>query len=44
VPIASDVDCADRGGDGPAYVDGPVRVTGSDIYNLDGNGDGIGCQ
>lgn len=26
VPIASDVDCAAGGGNGPAYVRGPVRV------------------
>ena len=44
VPIASDVDCAGRGGNGPAYVQGPVRVIGSDIYQLDGDGDGIGCE
>jgi hypothetical protein len=29
---------------GPAYVRGPVTVVGSDIYRLDGNGDGIGCE
>jgi len=44
VPIASDVDCAGRGGNGPAYVQGPVRVIGSDIYELDRDGDGIGCE
>jgi hypothetical protein len=44
VPIASDVDCAGGGGDGPAYVTGPVRVVGSDIYDLDRDGDGIGCD
>jgi resuscitation-promoting factor RpfB len=43
VPIASDVDCAGSG-DGPGYVHGPVRVTGSDIYDLDPNGDGVGCD
>jgi hypothetical protein len=43
VPIASDVDCAGGGGNGPAYVQGPVRVVGRDIYDLDSNGDGIGC-
>ena len=31
-------------GDGPRYVTGPVYVTGPDIYVLDGNHDGIGCQ
>jgi ketosteroid isomerase-like protein len=44
VPIASDVDCAGGGGNGPAYVRGPVRVIGTDIYDLDRDGDGIGCD
>lgn len=44
VPIASDVDCAGGSGDGPAYVQGPVRVIGTDIYGLDADGDGIGCD
>lgn len=44
VPIASDVDCAGGSGDGPAYVRGPVRVIGTDIYDLDRDGDGIGCE
>ena len=41
---ASDYDCAGGSGDGPKYVYGPVRVTGSDPYDLDRDGDGIGCQ
>lgn len=44
VPIASDVDCAGGRGNGPAYVRGPVRVIGPDVYRLDGDGDGIGCE
>jgi hypothetical protein len=44
VPIASDVDCAGGSGDGPAYVKGPVRVIGDDIYGLDRDGDGIACE
>jgi resuscitation-promoting factor RpfB len=44
VPIASDVDCAGGSGNGPAYVQGPVRVVGTDIYGLDADGDGIGCE
>jgi resuscitation-promoting factor RpfB len=44
VPIAYDVDCAGGSGNGPAYVAGPVYVTGSDIYGLDGDHDGIGCE
>ena len=44
VPIASDVDCAGGIGNGPAYVQGPVRVIGTDVYGLDRDGDGIGCE
>ena len=44
VPIASDVDCAGGSGNGPAYVDGPLRIVGSDIYDLDRDGDGIACD
>jgi hypothetical protein len=41
---ASDYDCAGGSGDGPRYVTGPVRVTGSDPYRLDADRDGIGCE
>jgi hypothetical protein len=44
VPIASDVDCAGGSGNGPAYVQGPVKVIGTDIYGLDDDGNGIGCE
>jgi hypothetical protein len=44
VPIASDVDCAGGSGNGPAYVEGPVRITGDDIYDLDRDGDGVACD
>lgn len=44
VPISSDVDCAGGSGDGPGYVQGPVQVVGSDIYDLDRDGDGIACD
>lgn len=44
VPIASDVDCAGGSGNGPAYVRGPVTVVGSDIYGLDRDGNGVGCE
>lgn len=44
VPIASDVDCAGGKGNGPVYVRGPVRVIGSDIYDLDRDNDGYGCE
>ena len=41
---ASDYDCASGEGDGPKYADGPIEVTGSDPYGLDGNNDGVGCE
>jgi hypothetical protein len=45
VPIARDVDCEGGSGDGPAYVKGPVRVIGTDIYGLDRGGEpGVGCE
>jgi hypothetical protein len=44
VPIAADVDCEGGGGNGPAYVQGPVNVVGEDIYGLDRNSDGVGCE
>lgn len=44
VPIASDVDCAGGKGNGPAYVQGPIRVIGTDIYDLDRDGNGIACE
>ncbi len=44
VPIASDVDCAGGSGNGPAYVAGPVTVVGNDIYDLDHDGNGTGCE
>jgi hypothetical protein len=44
VPVASDVDCAGGSGNGPEYVQGPVRVTGTDIYELDRDGNGVACE
>jgi hypothetical protein len=44
VPVASDVDCAGGSGNGPAYVQRPVRVTGPDEYGLDADGNGVGCE
>lgn len=44
VPIASDVDCAGGRGNGPVFVKGPIRVLGSDIYDLDRDHDGIACE
>ena len=40
---ASDYDCAGGAGNGPAYT-GFVRVTGSDPYDLDADGDGLACE
>lgn len=36
LPVVSDLDCGE--------INGPVRVTGSDPYRLDADGDGIGCD
>jgi len=44
VPIASDVDCAGGGGNGPEYVTGPITIIGVDIYKLDRDGDGKACE
>jgi hypothetical protein len=44
IPPGPDVDCAGGSGDGPRYVEGPIRVTGSDPYGLDRDRDGIGCE
>lgn len=41
---ASDYDCVGGGGDGPEYVQGTIKVTGSDPYNLDTDGDGKACE
>ena len=44
VPIASDVDCAGGPGNGPEYVQGPVKIVGKDIYELDRDKNGLGCE
>jgi hypothetical protein len=44
LPYASDYDCSGGSGNGPEYVYGSVRVTGSDPYDLDRDGDGVGCD
>ncbi len=43
-PNSSDYDCSGGSGDGPDYVDGPVEVVGSDPFDLDRDGDGVGCE
>lgn len=42
-PNAVDYDCAGGSGDGPLYT-GTVEVLGVDHYELDADGDGIGCD
>jgi spore coat protein U-like protein len=42
-PTASDYDCEGGSGDGPEYT-GTVTVVGDDHFDLDRDGDGIGCQ
>jgi len=43
-PATTDADCAKGGGNGPVYVQGPIRVVGPDPYELDRDGDGIACE
>lgn len=43
VPIDSDVDCEGGSGNGPSYS-GQVTVVGEDIYGLDADDDGVGCE
>ncbi len=43
VPIARDVDCAGAGR-GPVFVTGPVEVIGTDVYHLDRDHNGVGCD
>lgn len=44
LPPGPDVDCAGGSGNGPRYVEGPVRVRGDDPYGLDSDGNGVGCE
>jgi beta-lactam-binding protein with PASTA domain len=43
-PGAVDYDCAGGSGDGPKYVEGPIRVLAPDPFDLDRDGDGWGCE
>ncbi len=43
-PAVEDYDCASGSGNGPEYVEGPIRVRPPDPFDLDGNGDGWGCE
>jgi hypothetical protein len=42
-PNAYDYDCRGGSGDGPYYT-GKVRIVGPDVYRLDADGDGWGCE
>ena len=42
-PNASDYDCAGGEGNGPEYT-GTVTVIGPDEFDLDADGDGLGCE
>ena len=44
LPPASSYDCAGGSGNGPAYANGPIQVTGSDPYDLDAENDGVACD
>ena len=42
-PSSYDYDCAGGSGDGPDYT-GRVEVVGDDHFDLDRDGDGVGCE
>lgn len=45
LPFASDVDCAGGSGNGPEYTAAKnIRVVGPDAYDLDRDGNGLGCE
>lgn len=39
-----DYDCSSGSGNGPNYVHGPLAVRPPDPFDLDRDGDGIGCE
>jgi beta-lactam-binding protein with PASTA domain len=42
---ASDVDCFGQGGNGPVYaMTKNIHVVGPDVYDLDRDGNGLGCE
>jgi PASTA domain len=43
-PAVGDYDCAGGTGNGPGYIEGPIRVLPPDPFGLDGNSDGWGCE
>ena len=45
IPVgAADYDCAGGSGNGPNYIEGPIRVLPPDPHDLDRDGDGWGCE
>lgn len=45
LPFTSDVDCAGGSGNGPEYTSAKnIRVVGPDEYDLDRDGNGLGCE
>ena len=42
-PDASDYDCEGGSGNGPRYT-GVVKIVGPDVFRLDADGDGYGCE
>jgi hypothetical protein len=44
-PDVSDADCAGGSGNGPHYVrEKNIGVVGPDVFDLDRDGDGVGCE
>jgi len=43
-PGIGDYDCSGGSGDGPNYVYSSVTVVGEDVYGLDANSNGVGCE
>ena len=43
-PAVEDYDCAGGPGNGPEYVEGPIRVRPPDQFDLDREGNGWGCE
>lgn len=44
LPLDEDVDCLPSDGDGPWFIDATVVVMGEDVFELDDDGDGLGCD
>ena len=44
LPFDEDVDCLPGDGDGPWFIEKTVVVMGEDEFELDDDGDGLGCE